>query len=105
MIGALTTGLWSSHASATFAGSSPSPAARPLQPLLENAFKHGVEHYLLLTLYGVGLASLRGPWDWFDAQRRVSLAAGACCSVAACSRRFAPDEPSLLAARRCTLNR
>lgn len=43
-------------------------------------------HYLLLTLYGVGLASLRGAWDWFDAQRRVSLAAEACCSVAACSR-------------------
>jgi glucans biosynthesis protein C len=45
-----------------------------------------VNHYLLLTLYGVGLASLRGAWDWFDALRRVSLAAGACCSVAACSR-------------------
>jgi hypothetical protein len=56
-----------------------------------------VNHYLLLTLYGVGLASVRGPWDWFDAQRRVSLTAGACCSVAACS--LAQVEASLGQAR------
>jgi glucan biosynthesis protein C len=33
------------------------------------------DHYLLLTVYGVVLASMRGAWDWFAAQRRVSLAA------------------------------
>jgi glucan biosynthesis protein C len=30
-------------------------------------------HYLLLTLYGFALASLREGWDWLAAQRRVSL--------------------------------
>jgi glucan biosynthesis protein C len=33
-------------------------------------------HYLLLTLYGVGLASMPGTWDWFARWRRVSLLAG-----------------------------
>jgi glucans biosynthesis protein C len=31
-------------------------------------------HYLLLTVYGVVLASMRGAWDWFAARRRASLA-------------------------------
>jgi surface polysaccharide O-acyltransferase-like enzyme len=35
-----------------------------------------VNHYLLLTVYGVAIASMRGAWDWFAAQRRVSLAVG-----------------------------
>jgi glucan biosynthesis protein C len=34
-----------------------------------------LNHYLLLTVYGVALASMRA-WDWFAAQRRVSLALG-----------------------------
>lgn len=33
-------------------------------------------HYLLLTAYGVALASLDGAWDWFAAWRRRSLGAG-----------------------------
>jgi peptidoglycan/LPS O-acetylase OafA/YrhL len=32
-------------------------------------------HYLLLTLYGILLASMRAAWDWFAAWRRVSLVA------------------------------
>ena len=32
-------------------------------------------HYLLLTSYGIAIASLGGAWDWFAARRRVSLAA------------------------------
>ncbi|HTV19141.1 MAG TPA: acyltransferase family protein [Polyangiaceae bacterium] len=32
-------------------------------------------HYFSFTAYGVGIASLRGAWDWFAAWRRVSLAA------------------------------
>jgi glucans biosynthesis protein C len=33
-------------------------------------------HYLLLTLYGILLASMTGAWDWLAEKRRVSLAAG-----------------------------
>jgi surface polysaccharide O-acyltransferase-like enzyme len=32
-------------------------------------------HYLLLTLYGVAIASIRGAWDWFAAWRLRSLVA------------------------------
>jgi glucan biosynthesis protein C len=32
-------------------------------------------HYLLLTLYGVAIASMRSAWDWFAMWRRISLAA------------------------------
>jgi glucans biosynthesis protein C len=31
-------------------------------------------HYLLLTLYGIAIASMRGAWDWFARWRRTSLA-------------------------------
>jgi glucans biosynthesis protein C len=31
-------------------------------------------HYLLLTLYGIGIASMREAWDWLAQWRRVSLA-------------------------------
>jgi glucan biosynthesis protein C len=34
-------------------------------------------HYLLLTLYGIGIAAMREAWDWFARWRRASLAAGA----------------------------
>lgn len=34
-------------------------------------------HYLLLTLYGFALASMRGVWDWFAQWRHRSLALGA----------------------------
>ena len=34
-------------------------------------------HYLLLTLYGFVLASMRGAWDWFAARRQLSLGARA----------------------------
>ena len=33
-------------------------------------------HYLLLTVYGILLASMSGAWDWLAEKRRVSLAAG-----------------------------
>ncbi len=33
-------------------------------------------HYLLLTVYGILLASMPGAWDWLAEKRRVSLAAG-----------------------------
>ncbi len=38
-------------------------------------------HYLLLTLYGFALASLREGWDWLAAQRRVSLGIAAAATV------------------------
>jgi glucan biosynthesis protein C len=33
-------------------------------------------HYLLLTAYGILLASMSGAWDWLAEKRRVSLAVG-----------------------------
>jgi peptidoglycan/LPS O-acetylase OafA/YrhL len=41
------------------------------------------DHYLLLTLYGVLLASMRDGWDWFAARRHLSLAAALALFVAA----------------------
>ena len=38
-------------------------------------------HYLLLTLYGFALASLREGWDWLATQRRVSLGIAAAATV------------------------
>jgi surface polysaccharide O-acyltransferase-like enzyme len=38
-------------------------------------------HYLLLTVYGFALASMRGGWEWLSAHRRAALAVALTVSV------------------------
>jgi glucan biosynthesis protein C len=49
---------------------------KPLFPETHNLTSdwYTFNHYLLFTVYGVLLASMRSAWDWFAEQRRRSLA-------------------------------
>jgi surface polysaccharide O-acyltransferase-like enzyme len=51
---------------------------KPLFPESHNLIRdwYTFNHYLLLTIYGVVLASIPGTWDWLAARRRWSLAVG-----------------------------
>ena len=51
---------------------------KPLFPVSHNLISdwYNFIHYLLLTVYGILLASMSGAWDWLAEKRRVSLVLG-----------------------------